>query len=166
MEPRIAPPRARAFVGLVRAADTLVRELDADLERQHGLSLRAYEVLLFLAVFAPEGHLRMTELAEQTPLSQSRVSRLVAELEARALVERSSTDSDRRGVRVAITERGLAAFREAEPTHLAGLERRFFGRLSPTEISQLATITAKILDPSTTAGGSGPRQEMLSDAGL
>src|SRR5262245_8002303 len=68
--------RAAAFLGLLRAAETLARELDAELQRDHGIGLREFEVLLFLAVFAPNGRLRMVDLNEWSPLSQSRVSRL------------------------------------------------------------------------------------------
>src|ERR1700680_520199 len=81
-----SPARASRCLGLVRAGETRVRDLDAGLERAHGISLRAHEVLLVLALFAPGGRLRMAELNGRTPLSQSRVSRLVAELEARGLV--------------------------------------------------------------------------------
>ena len=148
----LSPERARAFLGLVRAGDALARELNAELEQDHGLSLRAFEVLLFLAVFAPAGHLRMAELTEQTPLSQSRVSRLVAELEARGLVERSAADGDRRGVAVSITRTGLATFKDAQDSHLASLERRLFAHLSAREIGQLAALTSRILDAQTKEG--------------
>src|SRR5919106_6394038 len=73
----LSPRRAQAFLGLVRAGNVLADQLNAELENQHGISLRGFEVLLFLAVFAPDGSLRMSELTEQAPLSQSRVSRLV-----------------------------------------------------------------------------------------
>ena len=149
----LTPLRAQAFLGLVRAGDALARELDADLEKEHGLSLRAFEVLLFLAAFAPEGHLRMTELIERTPLSQSRVSRLVAELEARGLVVRSAADGDRRGVRVAITHMGTAKFKAAQEGHLASLERWLFSHLRDREIAQLAAITAKVLAAQPRASG-------------
>lgn len=142
----LSPERADAFLGLVRAGETIAHELSAELEREHGISLRAFEVLLFLAVFAPEGHLRLTELIERTPLSQSRVSRLVAELDARGLVERLPTDVDRRGVLVSITRHGIDKFRAAQETHLAGLERLLFGRLTAADTRHLAAITAKILD--------------------
>src|SRR3977135_4584113 len=72
----MTPERASAFLGLVRAGDTLARELDAELERDHGIGLRSYEVLLFLAVFSPNGRLRMVDLIERTPLRQSRGSRV------------------------------------------------------------------------------------------
>ncbi len=142
----LSPLRAQAFLGLLRAGASLDHELDRELEREHGIGLRAFEILLFLAVFAPDGGLRIGELIERTPLSQSRVSRLVAELEAEGLVERSVADGDRRGVRVSITPRGVEAFRAAQRTHLAGLEWRFFSRLTEGEIRQLARITSKILE--------------------
>lgn len=142
----ISKERAAAFLGVVRAGEVLDRQLNAELEAAHGIGLRGFEVLLFLAVFAPEGHLRMTELTEQAPLSQSRVSRLVAQLEAAGLVARSPAEADGRGVEVSLTAKGLATFRSAQDTHLAGLDRRLFSRLTAAEVRQLGAITAKILD--------------------
>jgi DNA-binding MarR family transcriptional regulator len=140
--------RALAFLGLVRAGQTLAAALDAGLEREHGIGLRAHEVLLALALWAPEGTLRMAELNERTPLSQSRVSRLVAELERRGLVERSPAAGDGRGVQVSITAKGLEKFKSAQDTHMADLERLLFARLTAEETRQLAAITSKILDGS------------------
>lgn len=77
-------------------------------------------MLLHFAVFAPDRRLRVTQLAKQAPLSQSRVSRLVAQLEEDGLVTRSTSDGDGRGVEASLTELGLAKFTEAQRTHLAG----------------------------------------------
>jgi len=151
----MTPVRAAVFLGLVRAGQTLARELDADLEREHGIGLRAFEVLLFLAVFSPDGRLRMVDLAERAPLSQSRVSRLVAELEARGLVTRAPSGDDRRGVDVAITRKGIQKFKEAQDDHIASLERRLFAHLRADEVNQLATLTARILDAQGTMSGLG-----------
>lgn len=142
----LSPTRAGAFLGLLRAGEALELRLSVRLDAEHGLTLRGFEVLLFLSVFAPEGRLRMSELAEQTPLSQSRVSRLVGDLEARGLVERSVAEADGRGVSVSITERGIGVFRAAQETHLADLEELLFSRLSEAEVRQLARITAKIVE--------------------
>lgn len=142
----LSPLRASAFLGLVRAGDALARDLSATLEREHGISLNAFEVLLFLAVFAPDGQLRISDLAHYAPLSQSRVSRLVSELETRGLVKRRRNEDDGRGVRVAITESGVDKFRAAQETHLEDLDRRMFSRLDAKELQQLADITNKILD--------------------
>lgn len=141
----LPPTRARAFLGLVRAGSTLARDLNATLEAAHGLSLHAFEVLLHLAVFSPDGRLPLGELVRQAPLSQSRVSRLVGQLDAEGLVTRASSPDDARGVAVAITDAGLERFREAQRTHLADLDERMFSRLSWEEVAQLATITGKLL---------------------
>ena len=148
----MTPVRAAAFLGLIRAGETLARGLDTDLEREHGIGLRAYEILLFLAVFSPDGRLRMVDLTDRAPLSQSRVSRLVAELEARGLVARAPSGDDRRGVDVAITRKGIQKFKEAQDDHIAALERRLFAHLRADEVDQLATLTARILDAQGTAG--------------
>ncbi len=142
----LTPRYARAFLGLVRAGETLDRALDAELSARHSLTLRAFEVLLFLAVFSARGSMRMSDLIAQAPLSQSRVSRLVAELEARGLVERRGVADDARAWEVTITPLGLKTFRAAQDTHLDQLDRRLFSRLSSAEIDQLGSITAKILD--------------------
>ena len=151
----MTPGRASAFLGLVQAGETLARELDAELVRDHGIGLKAYEVLLFLAVFSPNGRLRMVDLIEQTPLSQSRVSRLAAELEARGLVTRAPSGDDRRGVDVAITAKGIQKFKEAQDDHIAALQRRLFAHLRADEVDQLATLTARILDAQGTTSGPG-----------
>lgn len=139
--------RARAFLGLIRAGDTVARALDATLVREHSMSLHQFEVLLFLAVFADERTMPMSELRQRAPLSQSRVSRLVAGLEADGLVVRSADESDTRAVNVALTDAGVAAFVAAQDRHLEDLERNLFSLLTEEEIHQLASITSKILDP-------------------
>ena len=149
----LSPTRAEAFLGLIRAGHVLADRLTSELEAEHGISLRAFEVLLFLAVFAPEGRLRMTELTERAPLSQSRVSRLVTDLEARGLVQRSPAETDGRGITVSITSKGITKFKEAQETHLTGLEGLLFSHLSDTDIRRLAAITTRIIDSCET----GPR---------
>ena len=137
---------AAAFIGLVRAAEHLERTLDAELRRSHGIGLRGFEVLLHLGAFSPDGQLPMTQLIRQAPLSQSRMSRLVAELEREGLVSREADEHDTRAVKVAITEQGLAMLRDAQETHYGGLERHLFSRLTPAEITQLAKVTKKLLN--------------------
>lgn len=143
------PDWARAFIGLLGAAQDLERDLDADLQREHGISLRVFSILLHLAAFSDGGRLRICQLAERTalvqaPLSQSRLSRLVADLERDGLVTRATAVEDSRGVEVSITERGLDKLRAAQASHYRMVDERFFSRLRPEEIEQVATITAKL----------------------
>lgn len=141
----LSPTYAAAFLGLLRAGEVVDRELDRDLRRAHAIGLPAFEILLHLGAFSPDGSLRMGQLTEQAPLSQSRVSRLVAELEARGLVARETSPDDSRGVVVTITEPGTALLREASHTHLDGLGRALFSRLTRGEVAELARLTNKIL---------------------
>ncbi len=105
----------------LEATHAVVREsLERALERKHQLSLSEYEVLRHLAA-APEGHMRMQELAEEIHLSQSALSRLVQRLEDAGLASRGVCDHDRRGVWACITDEGRAAQKKAEPTHVAAL---------------------------------------------
>jgi DNA-binding MarR family transcriptional regulator len=90
--------------------------LEHALQERHALSLREFEVLQRLAE-APEGHLRMQELAEEIHLSQSALSRLVGRLEEAGLATREICDDDRRGIWACLSEAGRAAEEGAEATH-------------------------------------------------
>ena len=74
----------------------LTTTIDERLEREHGLSLSSYEVLLLLSE-APRNAMRMGELADSLLLSRSGLTRLVDRMVARDLVERHSCADDRRG---------------------------------------------------------------------
>lgn len=141
----LTPEYANAFLGLIRASDSVFRALDRSLQDGHGISLHEYEVLLFLAVFTPDHTMPMTELRRRTPLSQSRVSRVVSGLEDVGLVRRSTDDVDKRAVTVTLTQQGLETYRSAQDRHLQDLDEHLFSVLTEREIKQLATITAKIL---------------------
>jgi DNA-binding MarR family transcriptional regulator len=112
----------------LESAHATVREsLERALERKHQLSLNEYEVLRHLSA-APEGQMRMQDLAEEIHLSQSALSRLVKRLEEEGLATRGMCEHDRRGVWACITNPGRAAQEEAEPTHLAALGETLRGR--------------------------------------
>src|SRR5207248_3801874 len=70
-----------AWHALLTAHATLMRQLEADLEKDTGLALADFDVLAQLSVAG--GSMRMTELAERALISRSgmtrRVTRLVAE---------------------------------------------------------------------------------------
>jgi len=137
--------QAKAFLGLIRAGDVLARALDRGLVEDHDIGLHQFEVLLFLAVASDNGCLPMTELRRRTPLSQSRVSRIVSGLEGIGLVRREADPRDSRAVTVTITPQGLEVFEAARPRHQHDLHEHLFSILSDDELSQLAAITAKIL---------------------
>jgi DNA-binding MarR family transcriptional regulator len=133
---------ADAWIGMLETHKRLTRELESELEAEHGLSLSGVELLGRLA--AAEGRmLRLTDLADQAGLSVSRVSRITDMLELRGLVERRPCPSDARAKNAYLTDEGLEVLRLAQGTHFAGVEERFFDRLEPAEVEALASIFAR-----------------------
>src|SRR3954454_8419357 len=126
-----------AWIGLLETHKRLTRALEAELEAEHGLTLSATEALGRLA--AAEGHsLRLSALATACGLSLSRISRIVDTLEGRKLVERHSCPRDARAVGALPTRAGLKLVREAQASHFASVQQRFFEHLKPAEIATLA----------------------------
>ncbi|MET0751454.1 MAG: helix-turn-helix domain-containing protein, partial [Solirubrobacterales bacterium] len=64
-----------AWRGMLETHSRMVAELDAELEREHGLPLTSYEVLMYLGD-ADGNKLRMGELADKLLLSRSGITRL------------------------------------------------------------------------------------------
>ncbi len=135
-----------AWRGLLRSHSSVIAELDAELEREHGLPLTSYEVLLQLAE-APDCSLRMGTLAERLYLSRSGLTRLVDRLVKQGLLVRADCESDRRGSYAQLTTEGRRRFDRARPTHLAGVRRHFLSRLDEADQARLAEIWEKIAEP-------------------
>jgi DNA-binding MarR family transcriptional regulator len=133
-----------AWAGFLRAHATLVRELDDELTRAHALPLSSFDVLVQLAN-APDGRMRLSQLADAVLLSRSGLSRLVTRLEEQGLVERRDCASDARGAYAQLTAGGRARLEEARGTHRAGVRLRFLDRLSEAQQRQLGATWRRIL---------------------
>ncbi len=142
----LTPEQLTAWSGFLRGHARIVRALDTELEREHGLPLTSYDVLIQLSL-AADGRLRMFELADAVVLSRSGLSRLVDRLERSGLVERERGEVDPRQTYARLTGRGLEALADATPTHIAGVKERFLERLSDEETKQLAAIWRAVLGP-------------------
>ena len=129
----------QAWVGLLHAHATLVKQLDAELMAAHGLSLSGFEVLWRVAS-SDHGRLRMSELADLVLLSPSGLSRLVDRLEAEGMIERVACPEDGRAINATITESGRTKLEQAQPTHFEGIRRTFLAHFDEAEIDQLAVF--------------------------
>jgi DNA-binding MarR family transcriptional regulator len=132
-----------AWRGMLRAHAELTKELDAQLAREHKLPLSSYEVLLYLAD-APDGRMRMAELAESVLLSRSGLTRLVDRLEREGLLKRERCESDARGYFAEITPKGRRLFDAARRTHLDGVRALFLSRFSREELRALGALWRKL----------------------
>jgi DNA-binding MarR family transcriptional regulator len=148
-----------AWRGMLRAYAELVRELDAELAREHDMPLSSYEVLLFLND-SEEGRMRMSGLADSVLLSRSGLTRLVDRLERQGLLRRERCESDARGWFAEITPEGRRAFAAARRTHLDGVRRLFLSRFSREELRTFGALWEKLEGATTSA-----RQPRAASAG-
>src|SRR5919108_4109935 len=146
---RLTDTEMRAWQALLHAHQQIVRTLDRELRDEHDLPMGAYDVLLRLAR-APNAVLRMTDLADRVMLSPSGLTRLVDRLVARGLVERQADPQDARVALASLTDEGMSLLRRAARTHLRGIRKHFTGRLTETQLrnvaSGLETITGPHID--------------------
>ena len=134
------------LVGLLFESATALRsQLDRRLEREVEQPLQSFELLLRLAR-SPGHHLRMSDLAAQTSLTPSGLTRAVDRLERAGLVERVPCPSDRRGAYAALTPTGLDRIRGAVEPHLGHVEQYLTSALDPDEQALLTDLLRKVRD--------------------
>ncbi|MDT5038464.1 MAG: MarR family transcriptional regulator, and catechol-resistance regulon repressor [Micromonosporaceae bacterium] len=120
----------------------------------HGVSGVEFEVLIRLAR-SPRHQLRMTELAAQTQLTTSGITRVVDRLERTELVRRQACPTDRRSSFTVITDAGLDRLAAILPGHVELIDRWFTGLLAPDQLDQLLESLRVIRDavrPDATSG--------------
>jgi DNA-binding MarR family transcriptional regulator len=113
--------------------------IDRQLRRDSGIPMAYYEILVRLSE-APGRCLRMSELADASLSSRSRLSHAVSALEKNGWVERRPADGDRRGWVCGLTEAGHAALAAAAPGHVTTVREKFFDVLTPEQLATLRDI--------------------------
>ncbi|MFC4111576.1 MarR family winged helix-turn-helix transcriptional regulator [Nonomuraea zeae] len=119
-----------------------------------GLSEIDFETVIRLAR-SPNQRLRMSDLAAQTGLSTSGVTRVVDRLEREGLVRREACSSDRRASYAALTDAGRERLEGVLPQHIQDIDDCFTGLLSESELSAFLDSLRKIravVRPCATAG--------------
>jgi DNA-binding MarR family transcriptional regulator len=130
----------RAYLAM---ASRLQQAMHRQLQRDNGLSLADYDVLVALS---ERGACRVNELGELLAWEQSRLSHQLARMRQRGLVERRGTAEDRRGATVELTEAGMAAIRAAAPDHAELVRATLFEGMSTDEQRALATLSGRVLE--------------------
>ena len=136
----------RAWHGCLRFTNSAMRALDDALIAEHGISITEFDVLITL-FNAPDGRLRMTELAAQVVLTPSGVSHLVTRLERQDLVHRSVDMADRRSYFAMLTAEGRRRLRESRPTHNEVIRARLTRQLSAKQLAALGTVWETLDQP-------------------
>jgi DNA-binding MarR family transcriptional regulator len=137
------PQQLESWVAFLRSHAAITRELSAQLQREHGLTLSDYEVLLHLS-HAENQSLRRVDLAERVLLTASGITRLLEGLEASGYVCKRNCASDARVTYAKLTDAGALKLRQAAKTHLRGIDELFLGRYSGSELATLAELLARL----------------------
>jgi len=145
VEPRwLTDDEQEAWGAYIRLAKMLMRQLDRDLH-PYGLSTNDYEILVELSE-APENRLRMTELADLTAQSRSRLSHQITRMEVRGLVRRVACDGDKRGTFAVITPRGMATIERVAPSHVESVRRHFIDHIPPADLAVLTAAYVPVME--------------------
>jgi DNA-binding MarR family transcriptional regulator len=120
-----------------------MRQLDRDLH-PFGLSTHDYEILVELSE-APGHRLRMTELADRTAQSRSRLSHQINRMETRGLVSREGCEGDKRGTFAVLTANGEATIKTIAPSHVASVRRHFIDQIGEGRLADLTDACEPVL---------------------
>ncbi|MBF8191033.1 winged helix-turn-helix transcriptional regulator [Nonomuraea sp. K274] len=123
--------------------ELLRTRIEQQLQASSGLSNADYTVLALLSE-APDGRMRAFELGRVADWEKSRLHHQLTRMSERGLVNRERCGS--RGMYAVITANGLAALKEAVPSHAQEVRRLFVDHLTPEQLDQFADIAATILD--------------------
>ena len=129
----------RAWRGFLAVNAAVRGRIARQLQQEVGLSSADYAVLVSLSE-APGGRLRVFQLRVAADWEKTRLTHQITRMTSRGLVAREPCPDDARGAFALLTPAGVARLREARPTHLAGVRRRFLARLEPEELQRLGPL--------------------------
>ena len=133
----------QAWIALAGMLINVPAVLDAQLQRDAGLSYFEYMVLSWLSM-AQERTQRMSELAALVHSSLSRLSHLAKRLEKQGWLTRRPDPADGRYTLATLTEDGWNKVADAAPGHVEAVRRTVFDSLTKTQIRQLQEIGTRI----------------------
>lgn len=132
-------PRLTAMGLFIEAYEGLVARLDP-VHAEHGLSGKDFDTLIRLAR-SPGRRRRMGDLAAQTSMSTSGITRVVDRLERAGSVHREPAPGDRRSSYAVLTDAGFQQLEADVPRTIETVERWFTGLLSAPQLDAfLATL--------------------------
>ena len=145
-EPRwLTDDEQRAWRLFIEVLVKVPAALEGQLQRDAGLTQMGYLVLATLSE-RDDRRLAMSRLAKKASSSLSRLSHVVARLEAQGLVRRERDPADGRVQIAVLTDAGLAKIVAAAPGHVEAVRNQVFDRLTPTQVRQLSKLCGALLD--------------------
>ncbi len=134
----------RTWLALVSVLVRLPSALDAQLQRDAGISNFEYQVMAGLSE-APDRTMRISDLAALAEGSLPRMSQVIARLEKRGWVRRAPDPGDGRYTLAIMTDAGWAKVVETAPGHVEAVRRLIFDPLTKAQPRQLHDICRRIM---------------------
>ena len=131
-----------------RFVEVLVRvpaALEGQLQRDAGLTHMGY-IVLFTLSERPDRRQSMSRLAKDVSASLSRLSHVVARLEAQGWVRRERDPDDGRVQIAVLTDAGYTKVVSSAPGHAEAVQQLVFDRLSPAQVRQLVKLADALLE--------------------
>ena len=126
----------RTWRAFLTAQRLLFDRLERQVQRDAGIPMAYFEILVQLSE-APNRTLRMSQLADSSLTSRSRLSHAVARLEAAGWVRRRACAEDRRGAWAELTPAGLAKLEDTAPGHVETVRADLFDALTAAQQAAL-----------------------------
>ena len=139
----LEPEEYGAWNGLLGLTQSVLRDLDASLRSEAGLSVSEFDVLITL-FNAPDQRLGMTALSSAVMLSPSGLTHLVTRMERDGLLSREVDPDDGRKFYAVLTDRGDEKLAEARRTHNETIRRALLPHLTSSHRQALVRIGQRI----------------------
>lgn len=144
----------RSWRAWIAASSLLPERLGRDLQEKWGYSIGDYIILMTLSE-SPDRRMRMSDLAEASLSSRSRLSHQVDRLGKEGLVDRVPCEDDRRGYFAVLTDAGWDLLVRMSSDHVESVRQHLVDRLTPAEFAELGRLCGLVAD------GLGPRPAHL-----
>jgi DNA-binding MarR family transcriptional regulator len=135
----LTPAQLGAYFAFTEVSSLLRHAVEKQLRDAGDLSYVQFQLLARLGD-APDGQLRMTDLADGVVYSRSGLTYQAQLLEHRGLVARSPSPNDERSTVLALTEAGRTVLATVFPGHINAVHSLLFAALSDGDVDDLARI--------------------------
>jgi DNA-binding MarR family transcriptional regulator len=158
----LSEDQQRTWRMFVQATRMLMDQLELELDEQTEVPSPYFGILAQLSE-APARRLRMSDLAELSQSSRSRLSHSIARLESLGWIRREACETDGRGTFAVLTDEGFSALEAAVPVHVEGVQTHFFDQLDSEQVKELRQIIEPVLVHLLSVKGSSPEAVGLDD---
>jgi DNA-binding MarR family transcriptional regulator len=131
-----------AWMAFVRTHARLWDQVEAQMRRDHGITMARYDVLAHLNMAG--GRLGLSELASSMVLSPSGLSKLLDRMEDSGMIQREPDPRDGRSAFATITPTGRALVTKARASHHRFLQEAFGSALGRRDADDLIRIMRNI----------------------